>query len=97
MYLYKKIRNILSYGNSNFIIMYILFYWGIYVWQRLIKSKINMDNGIFINNVFVNWEESRLFDLYCRYLEGLAERYAFIDHNGYDHFESAKRLYNKIM
>lgn len=56
-----------------------------------------MDNGIFINNVFVNWEESRLFDLYCRYLEGLAERYAFIDHNGYDHFESAKRLYNKIM
>ena len=56
-----------------------------------------MDNGICINNVPVTWEESRLFDLYRRYLRGLSERSAFIDHNKYDHFERAKYLYNKIM
>lgn len=56
-----------------------------------------MSSGICINNVPVIWEESRLFDLYCRYLRGLAERSAFIDHNKYDHFDRAKDLYDKIM
>ena len=56
-----------------------------------------MSDGICINNVPVTWEESRLFDLYCRYLKGLAERSAFIDHNKYDHFDRAKSLYDKII
>lgn len=56
-----------------------------------------MSDGICINNVPVTWEESRLFDLYRRYLNGMAERSAFIDHNNYDHFDRAKDLYNKIM
>lgn len=56
-----------------------------------------MDNEICINNVPITWEESRLFDLYRRYLRGMSERSAFIDHNKYDHFERAKHLYNKIM
>lgn len=56
-----------------------------------------MSNGICINNVPVTWEESRLFDIYRRYLNGLAERSVFIDHNKYDHFDRAKDLHNKIM
>lgn len=56
-----------------------------------------MSSGICINNVFVTWEDSKLFDLYCRYLEGSVERSAFIDHNKNDYFDRAKHLYNKIM
>ena len=56
-----------------------------------------MIDGICINNVPVTWEESRLFSLYRQYLNGMAKRSAFIDHNNYDHFDRAKDLYNKIM
>lgn len=53
--------------------------------------------GCYINNVYVTWQESRLFDLYCLYLNKRIDRQSFIDAYQYDNFEKAKELYNKIM
>ena len=53
--------------------------------------------GCYINNVYVTWQESRLFDLYCLYLNKRIDRQSFIDTYQYDNFEKAKELYNQIM
>ena len=56
-----------------------------------------MNSGCYINNVYVTWEESSLFNMYCLYLNKRIERESFIDEFKYDNFERAKKLYNQIM
>lgn len=53
--------------------------------------------GCYINNVFVTWEESRLFDMYRLYINNRIDRKSFIDNFNYDNFDRAEALYNKIM
>jgi hypothetical protein len=53
--------------------------------------------GCYINNVYVTWEESRLFDMYRLYINNKIDRKSFIDNFNYDNFDRAEVLYNKIM
>ena len=53
--------------------------------------------GCYINNVYVTWEESRLFDMYRLYINNKIDRKSFIDNFKYDNFDRAEALYNKIM
>lgn len=53
--------------------------------------------GCYINNVYVTWEESRLFDMYRLYINNKIDRKSFIDNFNYDNFDRAEALYNKIM
>lgn len=53
--------------------------------------------GCYINNVYVTWEESRLFDMYRLYINNRIDRKSFIDDFKYDNFDRAEALYNKIM
>jgi hypothetical protein len=53
--------------------------------------------GCYINNVYVTWEESRLFDMYRLYLNKRIDRQSFIDDYHYDNFDRAEALYKKIM
>lgn len=53
--------------------------------------------GCYINNVYVTWEESRLFDMYRLYLNKKIDRQSFIDVYHYDNFDRAEQLYKKIM
>ena len=53
--------------------------------------------GCYINNVYVTWEESRLFDMYRLYLNKRIDRQSFIDDYHYDNFDRAEALYKKII
>ena len=56
-----------------------------------------MSDGCYINNIYVTWEESTLFNMYCLFLRGRIERESFIDELKYDNFDRAEKLYNEIM
>lgn len=56
-----------------------------------------MSDGCYINNIYVTWEESNLFNMYCLFLRGRIERESFIDEFKYDNFDRAEKLYNEIM
>lgn len=52
----------------------------------------------YINNIPVTEKESKLFDMYQKYLDGKLTKEAFKDSFGsYDDFHHAENLYIKIM
>ena len=52
----------------------------------------------YINNVYMSSSQCKLFDLYCKYLEGKTKESDFINFEGYGNtFELAKSIYEKVM
>ena len=52
----------------------------------------------YLNNIPMTSSQCKLFDLYCKYLEGKTKESDFINFEGYGNtFEIAKTIYKKVM
>ena len=52
----------------------------------------------YLNNIPMTSSQCKLFDLYCKYLEGKAKESDFVNFEGYGNtFEMAKIIYKKVM
>ena len=55
-------------------------------------------DGCYVNNVFLTWNQLKLFEMYKQYIEGNLTKEKFKNAWGnYEDFEIAERIYNNII